>query len=114
MKRIKAEFFETDAGNLPVRDWLKGLNEADCCIVGRDIATVEFGWPVGMPTCKPVRGGLREVRSTIKSGKVEARVYFAIEGGVMLLLHGHEGKSGQDVAIDLAISRHKAHKSRKK
>jgi hypothetical protein len=49
--------------------------------------------------------GIPEVRSTIRSGKVEARIYFAIEGSTMLLLHGEEGKSGQKDAIELAIRR---------
>lgn len=81
-------------------------------IVGKDIATVEFGWPVGMPTCRPLRDGVLEVRSTIRSGKVEARVYFAIDGEIMLLLHGVEGKRGQDAAITLAIDRLRNHRRR--
>jgi hypothetical protein len=38
----------------PVRKWLKALSREDKPIVGTDIATVEFGWPVGMPTCRPL------------------------------------------------------------
>ena len=92
MKRITAHFYQTRANNEPVRDWLLDLEIEDRRIVGRDIATVEFGWPVGMPVCEPVGRGIREVRSTIKQGKVEARVYFGIDGDKMILLHGAEKK----------------------
>ncbi|MCV0396116.1 MAG: type II toxin-antitoxin system RelE/ParE family toxin [Rhizobiaceae bacterium] len=105
MKRIVARFYRTDAGNEPVRTWLLSLDTDDRRTVGKDIATVEFGWPVGMPVCRPLREGLFEVRSTIRSGKVEARTYFAIEQGTMLLLHGADGKQRQDDAISLAAER---------
>ena len=54
MKRITAKFFVTDDGTEPVKEWLKSLDKTDRHTVGSDIATVEFGWPVGMPTCKPI------------------------------------------------------------
>ena len=114
MKRIIAAFYATEAGNEPVRDWLQELAKEDRKIVGEDIATVEFGWPIGMPTCRDLHDGVREVRSTIKRGKVEARTYFSIEGQTMLLLHGHEGKKGQQDAIKLAIDRLRDHKRRQR
>lgn len=114
MKRITARFFQTDAGNEPVKVWLQSLARIDCKIVGTDIAKVEFGWPLGMPVCRPVRGGLREVRSTIKAGTVEARTYFGIDGSEMILLNGHEGKTGQKHEIDVAIDRWKDYQARKR
>jgi hypothetical protein len=59
-KRIPAFFYQSASGGEPVRDWLKTLDEEDRKTVGEDIATVEFGWPVGMPTCKSLGGGLWE------------------------------------------------------
>lgn len=105
MKRIVARFYRSSAGSEPVRNWLLSLSSDDRKIVGKDIATVEFGWPVGMPVCRPLRNGVHEVRSTIRSGRIEARTYFAVEQGVMLLLHGMDGKARQDDAIRLAIER---------
>ena len=90
------------------------LASEDRKIVGRDIAIIEFGWPSGKPTCHPIRDGLREVRSTIKRGRVEARTYFAIDGSDMILLHGHEGKSGQDREIALALKRWKNYQERRR
>lgn len=95
-KRLTARFYRTAAQNQPLRDWLVELAEADRKIVGGDIAAVEFGWPVGMPLTRSVgKMGLREVRSTIKDGKVEARVIFGIDGSDMILLHGFEKKPSQ-------------------
>ena len=106
MKRITARFYVTPAGNCPVRDWLLELDGEDRKIVGRDIAICEFGWPVGMPVCRTVGSGLREVRSTIRRGKIEARVIFGIDGSNMVLLHGHEKKPSQQQAeIDTAVKR---------
>ena len=114
MKRIVAKFFVTEAGAEPVKEWLRSLDKSDRHTVGADIATVEFGWPVGMPTCRPIRDGISEVRSSIKDGSVEARTYFGIDNGVMLLLHGEEGKDDQQDAIKLAIKRWKEHQERSK
>jgi hypothetical protein len=71
MKRLTARFYQTPANNRPVRDWILKLADADRKIVGEDMAAVEFGWPVGMPLCRPVgKFGLREVRSTIREGRL--------------------------------------------
>jgi phage-related protein len=114
-KRITARFYQTEAGNRPVRDWILGLGEDDRRIVGKDIATVEFGWPVGMPLSRPIGDkGLREVRSTIRDGKVEARVIFGIDGNQMVLLHGHQKKpSQQHVAVKVAERRWADYRKRK-
>lgn len=105
MKRIAAVFYRAENGTQPVRDWLLTLDRDDRRIVGEDLMTVEFGWPVGMPVCRPLGAGLHEVRSTIQNGRVEARVYFTVAEGQAILLHGAAGKSGQDRAIALARQR---------
>ena len=61
MKKIPALFYENSNGKKPVRDWLLKLSEDDRKIMGEDIATVEYGYPVGMPTCKPLGNKLEEV-----------------------------------------------------
>ncbi len=75
-----------------------------------DIATVEFGWPIGMPICRSVGRGIFEVRSTIRSGNVEARTYFAPEDGQMLLLHGADGKDRQRDDVEPAMARFRDHR----
>ena len=109
-KVLPARFYRTAAGAEPVRKWLKELSRADKRIVGTDIATVEFGWPVGMPTCRPLasRRGLLEVRSSLTQNRI-ARVLFCIHQGQMVLLHGFIKKTQQtpENDLDLAVKRQK-------
>ncbi len=112
MKRkvLSARFYRTATGAEPVRKWLKALSREDKRIVGTDIATVEFGWPVGMPTCRPLasRRGLLEVRSSLTQNRI-ARVLFCIHQGQMVLLHGFIKKTQQtpENDLDLAVKRQK-------
>lgn len=50
-------FFRTEAGGEPVRDWLKGLPEAERREVGKDLLRAQWRWPVGMPLCRPMGDG---------------------------------------------------------
>ena len=59
-KRLPAVFFRAAMGREPVREWLKKLDKEDRRVIGVDIKTVEFGWPVGMPACKSVGKGIWE------------------------------------------------------
>lgn len=101
-KRITVRFFKTEAGGEPVRDWLLGLAAEDRKRIGEDIKTVEFGWPIGMPICRPVSGGLYEVRTNLKDRI--ARVLFCIEGETMVLLHGFIKKAQKTPKPDLDLA----------
>ena len=105
-KRISAVFYRTEAGTEPVRDWLKALDREDRYKIGTDIKTVEFGWPVGMPTCRPMGNGLFEVRTALKQGRI-ARVLFCIYEGRMVFLHGFIKKTQKTPLkeLDLATER---------
>jgi hypothetical protein len=61
-KRVPVRFFRTEGGNEPVRDWLLDLPKEDRTLIGEDLKTLEFGWPLGMPLCRSLGGGLWEVR----------------------------------------------------
>jgi hypothetical protein len=61
LKKLPAAFFATESGKEPVREWLRGLDEQDRRTVGVDIATAEFGWPLGMPLCRSLGKGLFEI-----------------------------------------------------
>lgn len=111
-KKIPAFFYQTAAGAEPVRDWLLTLDDEDRRIIGADIATVEYGWPVGMPTCRSLSAGLWEVRSSLPS-RGEARVIFVVIEEQMVLLHGFIKKSQKTpkADLDLAMKRLKEVKS---
>lgn len=104
-KKLPAIFYRNANGREPVREWLWELPAQDRRIIGHDIGTVEFGWPVGMPVCRPIssRRGLWEVRSNIGSGRI-ARVLFAIHEGSMVLLHGFVKKTQKTPEGDLDIA----------
>jgi phage-related protein len=105
MKRIQAFFFRTAAGGEPVREWLKALETEDRKRIGVDIKTVEFGWPMGMPTCRPLKDGLYEVRTNLSHGRI-ARVLFYIDMTArMVLLHGFIKKTQKTPADDLELAR---------
>src|SRR5215207_10231603 len=103
-KRIPAVFYRSDSGAEPVRDWLKELPEQDRRIVGFDIALVEFGWPIGMPLCRSLGGGLWEVRSRLTQGRV-ARVIFCVAHDRMVLLHSFIKKTQKTPQPDLDLAR---------
>lgn len=109
-KILSAIFCRTATGAEPVRKWLKALSREDKRIVGTDIATVEFGWPVGMPTCRSLasRRGLWEVRSSLTHNRI-ARILFVVYQGQMVLLHGFIKKTQQtpEAELDLAVKRQK-------
>ena len=88
-KIIAVRFFKSENGNEPVRDWLLTLDKEDRKIIGADIQTVEFGFPIGMPLVKKVdaKHKLWEVRSKLASDKI-SRVIFTIYKDCMILLHG--------------------------
>lgn len=107
-KRIPAKFYRTEAGNEPVREWLKQLAPESRKVIGIDIKTVEYGWPIGMPTCRSMGKGLYEVRSNLPDGTI-ARVLFCIYQEKMLLLHGFIKKTQKTPKqeLDLALTRKK-------
>lgn len=105
MKRVPAIFFRTTAGNEPVREWLKEMDAEDRRRIGEDIKTVEFGWPVGVPTCRAMGGGLHEVRMRLGGNRI-ARVLFYIDRRErMVILHGFIKKSRGTPVADLALAR---------
>ena len=96
-------FYRTDAGNEPVREWLKSLSRENKRMIGEDIKTAQFGWPLGMPLIRKLERGLWEVRSNTDHGI--ARVLFTVDGNTMILLHGFVKKSQKTPLTDLNTAR---------
>jgi phage-related protein len=81
------------------------LSAEDRKRVGHDIMTVEYGWPLGMPTCRNPEGGVHEVRTNLSRNRI-ARVLFYIDKlGRMVLLHGFIKKTRRTPAQDLSLAR---------
>jgi phage-related protein len=113
-KRAPAIFFRTEAGGEPLRDWLKSLpSPEDRKRIGEDIKTVEFGWPIGMPACRPLGDGIYEVRTNLKQNRI-ARVFFYIDRrGRMVLLHGFIKKTQKTPDEDLELARNNQRKHKR-
>ena len=100
---MEVAFYRTDSGSEPVRDWLKGLAKAEKRIIGGDIKTVQYGWPLGMPVVRKLEQGLWEIRSRLD--KRIARVLFTVQDNRMILLHGFIKKSQKIAKADLVLAR---------
>jgi phage-related protein len=92
-------FYRTEAGNEPVRLWLKSLDRADRKALGEDVKTAQYGWPLGMPLIRKMGPGLWEVRSRITQGI--ARIIFTVSEGTMVLLHGFVKKTQKTPPVEL-------------
>jgi len=103
-KKIPAVFFCTESGNEPVREWLLSLMKVDRKVIGDDIQTVQYGWPIGMPLVDSVEKGIWEVRT--KLDKRIARVLFTPHENQLVLLHGFIKKT-QTPKADKALARNR-------
>jgi phage-related protein len=104
LKPIPLAFWRSASGREPVREWLSELPRDDKRTIGRDIAKVQFGWPVGLPLCRALRRGLWEVRSSLPS-KREARVFFGFHEGMLIALHAIIKKARKAPAEDLGLAK---------
>jgi phage-related protein len=86
-----------------VRDWLKELSRNNRRTIGRDIATLQLGWPLGMPLARKMEPGLWEVRSRLD--KSIARVLFTIRNDSIILLHAYIKKTQNTPVRDLQLAR---------
>lgn len=104
LKPIPLRFWRSTTGREPVREWLTELPLEDRRVIGRDIAKVQFGWPIGLPVCRPLSGGLWEVRSSLPS-KREARVLFGFHEGELIAVHAFIKKTQKTGSDDLSLAR---------
>jgi phage-related protein len=113
-KRVPAIFYRTEAGGEPVRDWLKELSSEDRKRVGEDIKTVEFGWPIGMPVCRPLGDGIYEVRSSLAQNRIARMLFYIDKQGRMVLLHGFIKKTQKTPGEDLNLARRNKNKHQRR
>jgi phage-related protein len=103
-QKIPLIFFRTGTGSEPVREWLKGLAEAERRAIGKDLLRAQWRWPVGMPLCQPLGKGLWEVRTDLPT-KRTARVLLCLCRGHLVALHGFVKKTQATPEGDLALAR---------
>jgi phage-related protein len=101
--RLACVFYRSEAGNEPVREWLRNevLDDARKTN-GTDIKTVQATWPIDKPLVDNLGPALWEVRST--HDKIEYRVIFMIEGRSIVLLHGFTKNSAKTKKTDIDLA----------
>lgn len=99
---LKWFFTERNREMNRVRAWLQGLSKQDKRIIGGDIKTVQYGWPIGMPVVRKMEPGLWEVRC--RFDQRIARILFTVKGEKMILLHGFIKKSQKTPQADLQLA----------
>jgi phage-related protein len=100
---LNVVFFKTDTGNEPVREWLKALPKEDCKVIGADILTVQYAWPVGKPLVDNLGEGIWEVRSRLDNRI--ARTLFAMVNQEIVLLHGFIKKQQKTPQDELELAK---------
>jgi phage-related protein len=102
LRQLPAVFFRTETGREPVRDWLQELPKEERKIIGVDIMTVQFRWPLGMPLVGNVGSGIWEVRSKLPTRI--ARTFFFVHEEEIVLLHGFIKKTRKTPKEDRALA----------
>jgi phage-related protein len=103
-KRVPLVFFRTEAGAEPVRDWLRALPKLDRKIVGEGLKQLEYGWPIGMPLCRALGGGLFELRASLATRRI-ARVMVCAFENELYALHGFIKKTQKTPEADMKLAR---------
>lgn len=102
-KSFPLNFWTSDIGNEPAREWLRDLPEPDRTAVGRDLRRIQFGWPIGMPLVKSLKGGLWELRTSLPTRR-EARVMFCVNDETIIVLHGFIKKTQKTPVSELNVA----------
>lgn len=104
LKPIPLQFWKSNTGREPTRDWFKNLPVGDRAVFGKDLKRVQYGWPLGMPLVKSVGDGLWEIRTSLPSRR-EARAIFVVDEDGIVVLHGFIKKSQKTPIADLNLAR---------
>jgi phage-related protein len=103
-RKIPLIFYRAHPGREPVREWLKGLPEAERHAIGKDMMRAQWRWPIGMPLCRPMGGGLWEIRTDLPTRRT-ARVLLCLHEERLVALHGFIKKTRATPDDDLALAR---------
>jgi phage-related protein len=101
---IPLAFWRSVNGREPVRDWLRELDKADRAVIGGDLRTLQFGWPLGMPLVRKLVDSVWEVRSTLPSRR-EARLLFTASDQQIVVLNGFIKKTQKTPAAEIEVAR---------
>jgi phage-related protein len=103
-RKIPLIFYRAWFGSEPVREWLKGLPESERHAIGKDLMRAQWRWPAGMPLCRPLGGGLWEVRTDLPTRRT-ARVLLCLHEEQLVALHAFIKKTRATPDGDLELAR---------
>lgn len=108
---LTVNFYKTNSGTEPVRDWLRDLNQDDKKIIGKDILFVQMTFPQPSSVLSPLGDGLWEIKSDLGSNRI-SRVIVTTHNNQVVILHGFIKKTQKTPKrhLDLAKSRKSAFK----
>ena len=111
-KFFEVRFYQESSGKVPVLEWLKDFNKEDRKIIDRDIKYTQYTWPWKMPLIKPLGGGLMEIRIKLKNR--QARIFYVLHDGIIVLLHGFVKKTQKTPSNELEIAQKRAKQIKRK
>lgn len=100
---LEVDFYRSDSGREPARDWLRSFDEDSRKRLGEDIRRLQMAWPVGMPLVRKLGKELWELRTRLANGI--ARVFFTVYDRKIVLLHGMTKKSQALPLRELNVAR---------
>lgn len=105
-------FLKLASSKEPVREWLKDLDRADRKRMGKNIKTLQYGWPIGMPLARKLETNLWELRTDLEDGT--ARVFFTIYRDNIVLLHAFAKKTRKTPPRELILAKQRLATLRRK
>lgn len=104
LQPIPLAFWRSASGREPVRNWLRELHKLDRTVIGEDLRTLQFGWPIGMPLVRKLVDRIWEVRSTLPSRR-EARLLFTANQNRIVVLSGFIKKAQKTPQTEIELAR---------
>lgn len=98
-------FYQTPSGRPVIQEWLRSFDKPDRAILGYDLKRIQIGFPMGLPLCRSLGGGLWEVRSSL-GGNREGRMIFFHDAAheALVVVHGFIKKSQKTPKADIDIA----------
>ncbi len=109
---FKLSLYKEISGKVPVLEWLKDFNKEERQIIDGYIKYPQYNWPWEMPRIKPLGDGLMEIRIKLKNR--QARIFFILHDGIIILLHGFIKKTQKtpNNELEIALKRAKQYKQK--
>ncbi len=104
LQPIPVAFWRSASDREPVREWLRALDKGDRTVIGDDLRTLQFGWPIGMPLVRKLVDHVWELRSSLPSRR-EARVLFTANEDQIVVLSGFIKKSQKTPGAEIELAR---------